>query len=152
MKWLNLAKMSKNSDFSKYELVQAQNFIDLVISSNEKSRCVDMPFYSFVHHRLQEMARFGQNVQKQRFFEIWACTGSKFHNLVISSNERGWSVDVPFKQFRPDSATGSWSNLAKILKSCVFFSKHKHIRNIQCHFGTGEVRTFLFHKFFLVFQ
>ena len=50
------------------------------------------------------MTEFGQNVQKQRFFETLAFPGCFFvtdgrRDLGIGSNERSWRVDVPFSSF-----------------------------------------------------
>ena len=68
--------------------------------------------------------------------------------MVIGSNERSWSVDVPFDHFGQKHPTGirnNWPKIAVFIEN--IFKIYKYLNPFEFGGGWG---LFVFHKYFLV--
>ena len=85
---------------------------DLVIGSNERSWSVDVPFDHFGQNTLPEVVKLTKIAQNSGFSRHELVRARTFErkglrDLVIGSNERSWSIDMPFDHLDQQHPTGS---------------------------------------------
>ena len=81
----------------------------MVIGSNERAWSVDVPFDHFGQKHPTGSGQIGQNSHNSSFSRLQLVRPRTFEghrDLVIGSNERAWSVDVPFDHFGYKHPTG----------------------------------------------
>ena len=105
-----------------YGLELEQKVRDFIICSNERSRCICVPFDRFDLIRPPEMAEFGQNTQKLWTFETWAYTKYSIP-LRIGG---GWGLIVFHKYILVIHSYANIPRRFRRLKKCV---------KMMCWFG-----------------
>ena len=84
----------------------------MVIGSYERVCVVDVPFDNFGQKHPTGSCKIGRNIQKIAVFQDLSLYALELlteghRGLVIGSNERDWSVDVPFDHFGQIHPIGS---------------------------------------------
>ena len=108
----------------------------LLIGSNERYWCVDVPYDSLAHRKMNE---FGQNTQKRWFLKTWAFTKYRIplrirwrrlgpiviHKYSLVSNELSWSESVCVIALQLVSVSQSMVSFMSVNKTWGFLSIYR---------------------------